>query len=223
MNKTLRGFFAATLALSTLALNPVGAWAHDEVEGTNPKANTTVAAGVIDVSVTFGEDIMAIPDGQGNTIEVNGPGTDGDTTWSNGCSTVSGNVLSTPVDLDKAGTYTVTWRAVSADGHATDGTFTFELENKNGYQSSGLVEATPECQAAQEQPLIAPAPNTGGDSVGPATDIDTTATDTPAFDENLTGLFIGIGLIVVGSVAGAVVTERRNRRAHAKPKDLEQD
>ena len=221
MNKTLRGLIAATLALSTLALNPLGAWAHDEVEGTNPKADTTVAAGVFDVSVTFGEDIMATPDGAGNTIEVTGPGTDGDTVWSNGCSTVTGARLSTPVDLDKPGTYKVVWRAVSSDGHANDGSFSFVVENKDGYQSSGLVEVTPECQAAQDEPLVAPAPNPNGVGMGQATDINENAD--PGMDPNLIGLFVGIAFIVIGSVAGAVVTERRNRKAHAKPKELEQD
>ncbi|MFM5904979.1 MAG: copper resistance protein CopC [Micrococcales bacterium] len=221
MNKTLRGLTVAALALSTLALNPLGAWAHDEVEGTNPKSQTTVAAGVFDVSVTFGEDIMAIPDGVGNAIVVSGPGTDGDTVWSNGCSTVDGSVLSTPVDLDKPGTYRVVWRAVSSDGHANEGSFSFTLENKTGYQSSGLVEVTPECQAAQDEPLVAPAPNPNAAGVGQATDINEKA-DT-GMDPNLIGLFVGIAFVVVGSVAGALVTDRRNRKAHAKPKEPTQD
>jgi len=223
MNKTLRGLIAATLAASTLALNPLGAWAHDEVEGTNPKANTTVEAGIIDVSVTFGEDIMQAAAGAGLAIEVTGPGADGPTVWSNGCATPAGTVLSTPVDLDKPGKYNVVWRSVSSDGHANDGTFSFELVNTTGYKSSGLVEATPECLAAQTGPVIAPAPgeettSAMGQGSGVATD-----DSTGGFDQNLIGLLVGIAFVVIGSVAGAVVTERRNRKAHAKPKNLEQD
>jgi len=190
------------LALSTISLAPLAASAHDEVAGTNPTADSTVAAGIIDVSVSFGEDIMATPNNSGEVIEVVGPEGAESATWSNACVTVTGTKVSTQVDLDKPGIYTVNWRNVSSDGHATEGSFNFKLENTTNYTSGGLVEPSAECASAQPI-LIAPAPSHTSHPL-PATD---------PFVTNLPYLGFGIGLTVLFSIASVLVVDRRNKRA----------
>ena len=201
MKRVSNSAIAVAIAFATLSLNPLAASAHDEVAGTNPVAGSTVQAGVIDVSVSFGEDIMKTQDNAGAVIEVLGPDGSESTTWSNGCVAVDGVKESTTVDLAKPGLYTVNWRSVSSDGHENEGTFEFSVENKSGYESGGLVEPSADC-VAKPMPVIAPAP-----SLTPFPK----ATEDP-FIANLPYLGFGIGLIVLLSVASVLVVDRRNKR-----------
>lgn len=201
MKRVLNSAIAVAIAFATLSLNPMAASAHDQVVATNPVAGSTVEAGVIDVSVSFGEDIMKTQDNAGAVIEVLGPDGSESTTWSNGCAAVDGVKESTMVDLATPGLYTVNWRSISSDGHSNEGTFEFTVENKTGYESGGLVEPSADC-VAQPMPLIAPAP-----SLTPFPK----ATDDP-FIANLPYLGFGIGLIVLLSVISVLVVDRRNKR-----------
>ncbi|MEO0048822.1 MAG: hypothetical protein RL556_154, partial [Actinomycetota bacterium] len=129
------------------------AMAHDEVGATSPAANSVVEAGKFDVSVTFGEDILQTKGNPGEVIEVVGPKDAGAEVQSNGCVAVDAKVLSTPVDLDKPGTYTVNWRSVSSDGHATEGTYDFKLQNTTGYLSDGVPAESEACSAQAPEAL----------------------------------------------------------------------
>jgi methionine-rich copper-binding protein CopC len=201
MKRVLNSAIAVAIAFATLSLNPLAASAHDEVAGTNPAAGSTVQAGVIDVSVTFGEDIMKTPNNAGLAIEVLGPDGSESAAWSNGCVAVDGVKESTTVDLGKAGLYTVNWRSISGDGHENEGTFEFTVENKTGYESGGLVEPSADCVAqpvlySEAEPSMTPFPK---------------ATEDP-FISNLPYLGFGIGLIVLLSVTSVLVVDRRNKR-----------
>lgn len=178
------------LAVATsIVFSPLAASAHDAVESTSPADQTTVSAGAFDVSVTFGEDILQTAGNAGEVIRVTSASGE---IVSNGCPVVSGTVLSTPIDVDAPGEYTVAWRSVSSDGHATEGTFNFTVENTTGYASAGIPAATGDC-AAQEA----------------ATSTSNTSSD----NSGLIGLGIAISLVVIGAVAGAL---RFGRKADPK-------
>ena len=204
MRRLLR--FAASLALigSGIFGFATGAQAHDDVIQTSPATGSVVEAGAFDVTVIFTEELMNIGAGAGLEIAVTGP--DG-TVWSNSCVTVDGAAMSTTVDLGEEGTYDVAWRAVAVDGHPTEGAFSFELENTTGYESGGMVEMTPECQA---RTTVGGAPS--------ATPVDDgTAEDVGAYDSSAwIGLGIGIIFIAIGSVAGALKIRRDQRKAAEK-------
>ena len=201
VKRSLYSAVAVAIAFASLSLNPVAASAHDAVVGTTPDAGSTVQAGVIDVSVTFGEDIMKTPDNSGDVIEVLGPDGSESATWSNGCVAVDGAKESTTVDLGKPGLYTVNWRSISSDGHENEGTFTFTLENKSGYESGGLVEPGPDCVA---QPMLLGVPAPSKTAFAPATQ--------DPFIANLPYLGVGVGFIVLFAVASVLVVDRRNKR-----------
>jgi methionine-rich copper-binding protein CopC len=213
----------AALAAAVFVLSPAAAFAHDQVVNTSPSANSTVQAGVIDVSVTFNEDIMATQDNSGEVIEVVGPDGGNSTTWSNGCVTVDGSTESTQVDLDQPGTYTVNWRSVSNDGHPNDGSFTFNVTNDSNYQSSGLVEPSAECASASPDATLYETKTLG--------EPDPYATETPVmlvstneapkadpFITNLPYLFAGLALIFLGAIAGPLVQKIRASNAAKKAK-----
>ena len=56
------------------------------------------------------------------------------------CAALNGTLASAQTDLDQAGTYTVTWRVVSSDGHPIEGSYNFELLNTSGYVASANIE-----------------------------------------------------------------------------------
>jgi hypothetical protein len=144
---------------------------------------------------------MVTPDNAGEVIEVLGPDGTESAVWSNGCVSVAGTKLATTVDLGKPGVYTVNWRSVSSDGHENDGTFEFTVENKNGYESAGLLEPSADCKA---QPMLLTAAE-------PTMTPFAAASEDP-FVTNLPYLGVGIGIIILLSVASVLVVDRRNKR-----------
>ncbi len=194
----------ATFAVAISTIIPVtSASAHDELLSTTPTADSTVEAGYIDVSLTFGEDVMSTPDESGIEIKLTGP--DGKPV-ADGCLSVSGAEVHSAVELDQAGEYKVDWRSVSNDGHPSSGTFNFSLTNDSGYVNQGSA-----C-AEEISEVGSPMPTMVDDAKGSTNNNSTWM-----------GLVLGIVLIVIGSVAGALRFRSRERKAAANPEILSDD
>ena len=172
------------------------ALAHDTIESSSPADGATVSAGVVPIELNFAEAVMQTPDGSGTEISV----TDSEgNEYADACvDSIEGGMIMDSVDLDKAGEYTVNWRTVSEDGHPVEGAFSFTLENNDGYVAAPVVN----CKLAYS--AGAPEVTKAVDDVAPAAGIDP-----------LTGLFVGIGVIVVISVAGAFTIRGKERKAAA--------
>jgi methionine-rich copper-binding protein CopC len=134
MNKFAKAFAALALAVAAV-LPSQAAFAHAELETSNPEANSVVGAAPKVVSLTFGEKLMVMEgDKEANQIQVtDGAGTRVD----NGDYQVTGEVLTVSLKPDQAdGTYKVTYRVVSEDGHPIEGVYEFEV---NGMARSGVA------------------------------------------------------------------------------------
>lgn len=202
---------AATLMLlSLVAASP--AQAHDEIVGTSPADGATVSAGAFEVSVTASEEIMSMPDMSTNQIIVVGPlDTQDSTTVSLGCIKVAGSVASVPVDIDKPGDYQVTWNLVSQDGHPQEGTFGFTVTNDSEYVAAGNTEFPADCVAL---PMLTAMPYEAG-ATPEARDIVLADAETKD-DGQWIGLLVGIGFVVVGSLAGVAVVALREKAKRDK-------
>ena len=196
------GLGMAILPLSASA----PALAHDGIVGTTPGEGETVDAGAFDVTITASEDIMNMADMVGNEIWVSGPNDSAEAqSVSLPCIKVAGATAAVPVDIDLPGTYTATWRLVSADGHPQEGSFTFAVKNDNGYARTGNSDLPEGCT-----PL----------AMATAVAYDGTATPEPRViaapaaegDGQYVGLLWGIGFVVVGSLAGVGAVWLRERR-----------
>jgi len=110
----------AVLALLGLA---APAFAHNSLVKSNPGDQATVQASPGQVELIFDQPVQK---GDGlNTIKVTGPDKTG---WRTGKVEVGGNVVSAPLDeLGPAGSYQISYRIVSADGHPVSGKVTFSL------------------------------------------------------------------------------------------------
>ena len=123
------------------------AYAHDQLVDSYPNEGETVEAGIVDIELRFSDDVLAI--GEGNEILVIGPAGEQSQLQNNSCAFSDGDLVSTRVDLDKPGDYTITWRVVSGDGHPITGIQRFSVENTTGHVSKGIVPGT-ECSSAIE-------------------------------------------------------------------------
>jgi methionine-rich copper-binding protein CopC len=131
-----RWLTAAALSLSVVA---APAFAHDELVDQSPQSNQVVAAGIVEIKLTFSDDLIALGDGSGSEIVIlNAAGEP----MNNGCAVVDGNIAIARADLDQPGIYQVGWRAVSSDGHPISDSFRFEVENTTGYVSDPTYEFT---------------------------------------------------------------------------------
>ena len=129
-----------------LLLGTGGATAHAVLVSTDPGQDTVVASMPTTVSLTFGEPVLVAADG----VRVFGPDgaevDDGHPRHLGGSSTVG-------VDLPggqhpsstQPGTYTVSWRVISADSHPVAGAFTFSV----GHPSASAALAGSSAQSGR--------------------------------------------------------------------------
>ncbi|WP_307803071.1 copper resistance protein CopC [Frigoribacterium sp. PvP032] len=231
--RPVRGALAAGVvgvgAAGLLALAPVSsASAHDYVVSSTPAEGSTQSTELTEASITFNDVVLDLSGtGSSNVLEV----TDASGRhFEDGCSTSSGPTLSTGVALGAAGDYTMTYQAVSADGHTVSASLPFTWAPPAGATVAEGAAARPVCDTSDEgtageaggQPTASAEPG-GAESTsaaapsasaGPADDATAGASDQPAdADESNLGLVVGIGIgIVVLALAAVVVVLVTSRR-----------
>jgi copper resistance protein C len=190
------GALTAALALTLLA-GAAPAQAHDALASTSPADGTTITTnpGTVSVTLTNAPDTR-IPNS--NIIKVTAP--DGHVV-SEGEVTLEDATLSVAADIDHDGVHTVDWRAVSADGHPIEGTFSFT------YTPTGSDTHTP--AATESSPATGPA--TQAVTPAPATETPAPASSQTAQDN--TGLLIGVGAVLLILIAVGVYLFRRRAKA----------
>ncbi|MDY6051294.1 MAG: copper resistance protein CopC [Rothia sp. (in: high G+C Gram-positive bacteria)] len=182
--------FIAALALATcnlLAMHPASA--HDELVSTNPTDGATLTEAPASIELTYSGDIMDV-DGANQVRVTNTAGE----SVTDGSPQVEGTGVTQNLAPTNDDTYTVTWRAVSSDGHPIQGTFTYTVEQGNNTASS----ATPVTSPGDAEPS---AEHTG------STNTTTTAPDPMSqVGEGLpTSLKAMLALLAVAALGSALV------------------
>lgn len=114
-------------AVTVLLGFATAAQAHDILITPSPGKNASVAKSPKAVTLTFND---TVNEGPANQIEVTGP--DGNR-WAKGKVSAHGTMISRPLaTLGKAGTYTVGYSVLSADGHTVRGQYSFRLTKDAG-------------------------------------------------------------------------------------------
>lgn len=186
-----------------LALVAAPAYAHDELESSNPADGATLARPPASVVLTFAEPPVAL----GAQVVVTGP--DGPVT--SGTPRLDGDdVVADVLPSAPAGRYTVAWRVTSDDGHPVSGSlgFTAQAAAAGGAASGSASGATSSGSPGPAAPASAA-----------ATAVSTTPAASPAPAEVPrreplipSWAWIVAGVLVIG---GAV---RLNRRAKSEQK-----
>lgn len=137
------------LIVMTLAI-PTGAFAHEELVDQTPATGEVVEAGVVEIKLTFSDDLLALAGGSGAEIMIlNSDGMP----MNNGCAVVEGNIAIAKADLYQPGEYQVAWRAISGDGHPISESFKFELVNTSGYIADPDYIFV-ECESSFDEPNL---------------------------------------------------------------------
>lgn len=117
----LRGVVTGLLVLlGSFVLGAAPASAHAAMIGSDPEDGTSMAAAPTSITFSFNENVsrraqvaVAAPDG--SQVEVSD------------VRAVDGSVTATLADVDQRGTYSASYRVVSADGHPVTGTVTYDV------------------------------------------------------------------------------------------------
>lgn len=116
----------ALAGLVWLAWAPA-AGAHAALMSSDPSSDAVVETAPRTVSMTFSEPVVALP----GSVEIYGP--DGQRVDDGVPSAASGDtVVRTGVEADVRGSYTVSWRVTSDDGHTINGSWTFHVGERSG-------------------------------------------------------------------------------------------
>ncbi len=144
MNKFAKALAAIFIAIAG-AFPAQAAFAHAELETSNPEANSVIGAAPEVISLTFGENLMVL-EGEvaANQVQVE------DTMKvrvDNGDYQVNGGVLTVSLKASLPDdTYRVTYRVVSEDGHPIEGVFEFEVSAaaQSGEATPMVISEAPE-------------------------------------------------------------------------------
>jgi copper resistance protein C len=185
-SRAARTLLVLAAALGAVLGTATSAQAHASLTGSNPPADATVTTPVDVVELTFSASVLL------REVTVTGPGGADVTTAP---ATASAAVVTAPVSLAEAGEHTVTYSAMSSDGHPLDGTMSFTY--------APPVAATPSTPGPVTVPPV--------DMGDPVTEVDSKAAASSSA-ENDGGLpaWVVPGVIAVLAVAGfAMVLVRR--------------
>jgi methionine-rich copper-binding protein CopC len=209
---------AAVLAAGLVLVPAAGASAHDYLVGSDPAADATVTAPLDEVTLTFNDRVLDLSgDGSSSLVTVTGPAA-GTRHFETGCATTADTTVSAPVALGAAGSYTIKYQIVSADGHTVSNSYSFTYQ-----PPAGTVEApgsdTATCgKAAFETPTTP-----GGDATTQASEpaggsrptesagspLPTATADDPGDLGLVIGIAVGIVVLALVGVLVVVLTSRR--------------
>lgn len=202
---------AASVVATLLVAAPASA--HDNLLESDPSAGSTVTS-LDSVSMTFSGELIDFD--QTSFAQVQGP--DG-LYYETSCSTIEFNVLTTPVALGEAGTYTVVWNAVSSDGHPISESFTFEYAPDASTQAA-LGWDLPACGSgeARMQPEAVPTASATppvSESISPAPS-ESSGAESSAGGDLVVVLSIGAGVIVLAVLIIGIVWLGRVRKRRSE-------
>ena len=184
-------FILVGLAAALTATMPVWdaaapAQAHNNLVSSTPREGETLTALPKDFVITTNGSLLNI---EGNSSGFGLQVTDSaGKYYGDGCVTVDGSAVSTAAALGVAGAYTVTWQAVSTDGHTISDSFSFTWQPPASFTPSPGSAKVPDCNG------------TTGANVQPAPDSGTTGTQTVGAGTLTTVLGIGGAFLAAAAV-----------------------
>lgn len=122
--RAIRSLAWPCLALLVVLIAAPGAAAHAELQGTTPANETTIEDHPDEVTLSFTEDVKVAF----GAVKAYGP--DGSRA-DRGEARADGDTVTVPIDAADEGTYALSWRAISADGHPIRGAFVFHVGSKS--------------------------------------------------------------------------------------------
>jgi len=114
-------------------------WSHAELLRSQPAAGAVIESAPREVHIWFSEPVDAPSSTAVRVVDPEGTAVGGDTTVAADDRTE----ITTRLTASVVGSYTVHWRAISADGHPIDGTFVFSVGHATTPVTAGREPAAP--------------------------------------------------------------------------------
>ena len=215
---------AAVLVVGGALISAGPASAHDRLVGSTPAADATVTAEPGSIALDFSEELLKL-DAQNSGFAIQVVNTSDGSFHEDGCIQVDGSTATSRIALGTAGTYQVTWRAVSSDSHPIDGTYSFTYAPAGDTVGGPAILQAPACGDAWagSAPTATPEPEgtmttQGGGSADPAPTADAQSGESvpiaDAAETTPVWVFGLIGIVILGAAALVVlgVVRRSSRR-----------
>ncbi|GGE91944.1 copper resistance CopC family protein [Mycetocola zhadangensis] len=218
------GTLTGMLAAAAVGLAAAPAQAHNSLVSSNPAAGSVVTEQPGTFSITT-NDALLEAGGSANAIQVRGPGAE-PLYYGDGCMTIDGQTLTTPVSLGQPGEYTLIWQVVSADGHPIDGEFTFTWQPVDGQELAAGLAAPPVCGVSQVPvesgtPTPEPTFTTQTDSLGTSDAL--APEDTSAAPSDILWIGAALAIVVTAAVVVLLVVRRKGTKTAGSTEDSPAD
>jgi methionine-rich copper-binding protein CopC len=140
------------VALIAAALSlgfPASAFAHNVVEDRDPAADSVVTTSPVTVSISTNDSFLDTGDAtRGFAIVAQDAS---GLFFGDGCVSIDERTMSASLELGEAGTYTVLYQFVSADGHTLQDRYTFVFEPGADHVPASGRRAAPVCGETTEE------------------------------------------------------------------------
>ncbi len=130
----------AAVALAATASAP--AWAHSQLVASTPSEGETLTELPRDFSVTLNERVLTEAGTSAFALRVSDASGQ---YYGTGCLDILDTTVSTPAALGTAGSYTLEWQVVSADGHTVGGAIPFEWAPTGEFEPATGSAKAPRC------------------------------------------------------------------------------
>lgn len=164
--------------------------AHDTIVSSTPAADEQLTTAPEQITLTFSNELLSLEENSGTAMTVHDEsGAD----WVAGAPVVQGDTVTTPLKPGMPnGSFLVTWKVVSSDGHPTSGEYSFSLAAAD----APVVEPT----KTPEQPIATATP-------------EQSETPAPAeSDASPWPLLIGLGVVVLAAIVVFIIILVRKKR-----------
>lgn len=201
------GLAALLLLISALVIGfGVGpAQAHAELEGSTPADGAVLAAAPRTIELVFGEDIIeaglqvVAQDASGAAMPLTK-------------ATAAGPKVSVAWPTTAAaGSYRVSYRVTSQDGHPIDGTISFSYRAASSSASASAAQGGTAASATNARTAASPTAATAANQSTPTT-ASASPSPTPAAADGRSQWWIIAILVVLGVIIGAVIARVLNQR-----------
>lgn len=198
------GVFAAALALAPA----LPAAAHNYVVSSTPAEGETLTAVPEFFVITTNDALLDLTGaGAGFVMQVTD---ENGLFYGDGCVSVQGASMAMAGALGAAGAYTITYQAISGDGHTISDSLSFRYEPTAGVQAQPGVASVPDCG---ESAAVADSDaETSGDGPDSGSEVS-------AVDEASTVVGVVVGLVAAAVVLAVIVALVVRRRSGAVADD----
>lgn len=183
MRVTARSVLAALCLTFFVMGGPMSAHAHNVLVGSDPEDGASLDSAPQELTLTYNDTVLDL----GAEVVVEGPSGNA----AEGEPQVDGKTVTQPLaDNLAGGTYDVTWRVTSADGHPISGTQSFTVAGgSNGAAAAGTADDTAAGKNDAAEPTTAPSDD---EPAAPEDDSTFLSGDTGTAGAWLAGLGIAI-------------------------------